>query len=192
MPIPIPPTVPTVSATPSAPSTPAGPATKRPVKRPDIKLTAAKEESRFIGPLPLAIAFIAFLAFVGFALRFSGAVDDPNYLRARDSINVYELGRDEADRNYDGPVYEEGLASLAKVKPDSISAGPAAALIADIKLKSDLFHRRVKARSAAEDEMQRIRRERDQSLMAAQQRDLLTPQKEFPECKEEEVRGHAH
>jgi len=157
----------------------------RPQTRSNIKLTAAREEDRFVGPLPLAIGVLALLATLSYAVRFGGKVEDPNYLSARGRLNVYELGRNELEKDYDSPIYDEVLAALAKVQPDSSSAGPAAALVADIRRKADVFHRRVKARTAAEAVAQRAHLDRESAFLEAQQRDLVMPKTDYPECEQE-------
>ena len=175
-----------VSNVPTAPgrARPARPA--RSVKRPEIKLAAAPEESRWVGPLPLAIGLIALAATLGFAHRLGGKVEDENYARAKESLSQYELGRPESERNYDSSLYQDALAALAKVDHGSISAGPADSLAADIQLKTEAFHRRIRAREAAQSVAQQAYLDRDREFLAAQQRDLLTAVKSYPECKHEE------
>ena len=183
------PTVPVIPPVPGAPARVRPERPARPAKRPDIKLTAAREESRFVGPLPLAIGVIGLLATLGFAFRFGGKVEDPSYLRARSNLNVYELGRPEAEKDYDSSLYADALIDLAKVEPDSISAGPAAALVADIKFKTDEFHRRVRAREATDEAARQARVTRQDEFMDAHERALVMPIKSSPECEKEE---HAH
>lgn len=175
-----------VSNVPTAPgrARPTRPA--RSVKRPEIKLAAAPEESRWVGPLPLAIGLIALAATLGFAHRLGGRAEDENYVRAKESLNQYELGRPESERNYDSSLYQDALAALAKVDHGSISAGPAESLAADIQLKTDAFHRRIRAREAAQSAAQQAFLDRDREFLEAQQRDLLAPVKSYPECKHEE------
>jgi len=185
------PTVPTMPGAVPAPARARLARPARPAKRPDIKLTAARQESRFVGPLPLAIGVIGLLATLGFAFRFGGKVEDPSYLRARSNLNVYELGRPEAEKNYDSSLYADALTDLAKVEPDSISAGPAAALVADIKFKTDEFHRRVRAREATDEAARQARVTRQDEFMDAHERALVMPIKSSPECEKEE-HAHAH
>jgi hypothetical protein len=158
-------------------------------KRPDIKITASRPESRFVGPIPMAIGLVALAAIVGFAIRASGKADDPNFLRAKESLSLYEAGRPEIERNYDSEIYANALADLGRVAPDSISVGPAAELVADIQFRTDAFHRRVRAQEAHNSEILDERRNRDKEFQAAHQRNLLMPRKDFPECKED---GHPH
>ena len=183
------PTAPTVPGAAGRPVVPA-PAVRtrpaRPEKRPEIKLSAAKEESRFIGPLPLAIGVIALAATLGFAHRVSSKIEDPNYVQAKESLGQYELGRTETEKNYDSPIYADALDALAKVDPGSISTDKAAALVADIKFKTDAFHRRINARTEAEKAFQDASIDRNREYLAAYQRDLLTKKKDYPECKEGE------
>jgi hypothetical protein len=156
----------------------------RPPKRPEIKLSAAREESRWIGPVPLAIGLFALAMILGFAHRYAAKTEDENYAKAKASLDQYELSRTEAERNYDSSLYQDALAALAKVDPGSVSASAAAALAADIQQRTDLFHRRIRAREAAQATAQQVFTDRDKEFLAAHQRDLLTPKKVYPECKE--------
>jgi len=169
-----------------APAPPLRSRPPRPEKRPEIKVSPAKEESRFIGALPLAIGLIALAATLGFAHRVISKTEDPNYVQATETLNQYELGRTELERNYDSPIYAEALGALAKVDPDSISAEKATLLAVDIKSKTDLFHRRIAARAEAEKAIQDSGADRDREFLDAYQRDLLTIKKDYPECKEGE------
>jgi len=191
------PTAPTTNAMPGITSRPveAAPPVRtrppRPEKRPEIKLTAAKEESRFVGPLPLAIGLISLVAMLGFAHRITSKTEDPNYVQATESLSQYENGKAEIEKNYDSSIYADALASLAKVDPESISGDKAAALVADIKFKTDAFHRRIRARDEAAREAQAARDSREAEYLAARERALVMPQTEFPEC-EEGKDAHAH
>jgi hypothetical protein len=170
------------------PAAPARPAVS--AKRPDIKVTAAREEQRFVGPIPLAIGFIALAGVLSMALRAHSRAEDANFVSARDGVAQYELGRSENERNYDDPIYEDALASLARVEPGSNSAGAAQTLSDDIKHKRDLFRQRIRKREEVQAEVQQEVVDRDRESIAAHQVSLLTPKKEFPECKE--GAGHAH
>src|SRR6185436_17365454 len=64
------------------PAAPARPAVS--AKRPDIKVTAAREEQRFVGPIPLAIGFIALAGVLSMALRAHSRAEDANFVSARD------------------------------------------------------------------------------------------------------------
>jgi len=180
------PTVPGTASRPVAAAPPVRTRPARPEKRPEIKLSAAKVESRFIGPLPLAIGVIALAATLGFAHRVSSKTEDPNYVQATENLKQYELGRTELERNYDSPIYAEALDDLAKVDPGSLSADKAALLATDIKSRTDLFHRRIAARTEAERAVQDASIDRDREYLRAYQRDLLTQKKVYPECKEGE------
>jgi hypothetical protein len=185
------PTVPGVVIRPVAAAPPVRTRPPRPEKRPEIKLSEAKVESRFIGPLPLALGAIALAATLGLAHRVSSKTEDPNYLMATESVNQYELGLPEPERNYDSPIYAEALDSLAKVDPDSISVEKAGLLATDIKSRVELFHRRIAARTQAELTIQNSRSEIDKEFMRAYQRDLLMQKKSYPECHEGE-QAHEH
>lgn len=185
------PTTPTTESRPVAPAPPVRTRPARPEKRPEIKLSPAKEESRFVGPIPIAIGVFVLAVTLGFAHRVSSKTDDPNYLHATESLNQYELGLTELQRNYDSSIYAEALDALAKVDPESISADKASALAADINARTELFHRRIAARTEAERAIQNSLADRDREYLATRQRDLLMPRKDFPECKEEEG-GHEH
>ena len=181
------PATPNVPGAPGGPVVPAPPVRKRPArpeKRPEIKLSAAKVESRFIGPVPFAIGVIALAATLGFAHRVSSKTEDPNYVRATENIKQYEFGRPELERNYDSEIYAEALDALAKVEPGSISAEKATLLVAEINSRTDLFHRRVAARTATERALEAANINRDREFMAAYQRDLLAQKRDYPECKE--------
>jgi len=161
-------------------------------KRPEIKLSERQEESRFVGALPLGIGLIALAATLGFAHLVRSRTDDPNYLKAKDSLFQYESGLSEIEKNYDSPIYGEALALLAKVDSGSISAEKAEALSADITFKTDAFHRRIQARTEAELATQNALLVRDQEYLANRERSLTMPQKKkWPECNEGKD-GHAH
>lgn len=174
-----------------APAPPIRTRPARPEKRPEIKLSPAKEESRFVGPIPIAIGVFVLAVTLGFAHRVSSKTDDPNYRHATESLNQYEFERTELERNYDSAIYVEALDALAKVDPGSISADKASALTADINARTELFHRRIAARTEAEQAIQNSRADHDREYLATRQRDLLMPRKDFPECKEGEG-GHEH
>lgn len=163
----------------------------RPEQRPEIKLSPSKEESRFVGPIPIAIGMFALAVTLGFAHRVISKADDPNYLQAMENLNQYELGLTELKRNYDAPVYIEVLDALAKVEPDSISADKASGLTADINARTELFHRRIAARTEAELALQNSLANRDGEYLAARERDLLMPRKSYQECEEGEGK-HEH
>ncbi len=184
-------TTPTTESRPVAPAPPIRTRPARPEKRPEIKLSPAKTESRFVGPIPIAIGVFVLAVTLGFAHRVSSKTDDPNYLHATESLNQYELGRTELQRNYDSSIYAEALDALAKVDPESISADKASALIADINARTELFHRRIAARTAAERAIQDSHGDRDREYLAARQRDLLMPRKDYKECEEGDG-GHEH
>jgi hypothetical protein len=162
----------------------------RPGKRPAFKVARAQGESRFVGPLVVAIGLVVAAAGAAFALRSVDSTEDPNYVRARESVAVYEGTRPEVERNYDSSVYTEALQSLAKVKPGSASAGPAAELATDLDARVAAFHRRIAKREEAEQEVRQAHDNREQEYRAARQRDLVTPRKDFPECRE--GGAHAH
>jgi hypothetical protein len=185
------PTVPAVTALPVEAAPPVRTRPPRPEKRPEIKLSEAKAESRFVGPIPLAVGLIALVATLGVAHRLLSQTEDRNYVLATESLNQYELGRVEAERNYDSSIYADALAHLADVDGSSSSAEKAAALAADIKVRTELFHRRIAARDQAERAKQEQRGERDKQYLAAREKDLVMPQKNFPECKEGSD-AHAH
>jgi hypothetical protein len=176
--------MPGVTIRPVEPAPPVRTRPPRPEKRPEIKLSAAKEESRFVGPLPLAIGLIALVAILGFAHRLASETEDPHYVQAAESLSQYEMGKAETEKNYDSSIYADALASLAKVDPKSISGDKAAALVADIQFKTDAFHRRIRARDEAARALQAARDNRDAAYLAARNRDILMPQKKFPECNE--------
>lgn len=183
--------VPGVTSKPVEPAPPVRTRPERPEKRPEIKLTPAKQESRFVGPLPIAIGLISIVAMLGFAQRLTSKVEDPHFVQATAALNEYELGKSETERNYDSSVYTDALASLAKVDPNSISSEKAAALVSDIQIRTDAFHRRIKARDEAARALQEASDNRDREYLAAREKALVMPQKNFPECKEGEE-SHDH
>ena len=163
----------------------------RPEKRPEIKLSAAKEESRFVGPIPLAIGLISLVAILGFAQRLAVKTEDPHFVLAVESLKQYESETIEAQRNYDSGIYADALASLAKVDPNSISGEKAETLVADIKSRTDAFHRRIRARDEAARALQSAQVDREREYLVAREKALLMPRTEFPECEEKEG-AHAH
>ena len=184
-------TMPAITSRPVAAAPPVRSRPARPEKRPEIKLSAAKEESRFVGPLPLAVGMLALVATLGFAHRLLSKTEDANYVLAAESLRQYEIGKTETEKNYDSSIYTDALASLAKVAPKSISGDKAAALIADINFKTDAFHRRIRERDEAQRALQASRDNRNAAYLAARARDLVMPQKDFPECNEGKG-SHAH
>jgi hypothetical protein len=183
--------VPKVAIKPIAPAPPVRSRPAKPEKRPEIKLSERAEESRFVGPVPLAIALIGLAVTLGFAHRIISKTDDSNFVRARESVNQYELGRPESERNYDSPVYADALADLGKVDPASISAEPARRLTEDINARAELFHRRIAARAEAEKSIVQERIDREKAFDAGRQAALLSQRKTYPECVEGKG-GHAH
>ena len=130
---------------------------------------------------------------VAFALSFGEEGPDPNYVRARDSVEAYERGRELIDRDFDNPVYQDALKLLAMVRATSISAEAAAQLATDIRRRIDEFHARVQAEQDRIAGEARKRRERQKAFFAAQRRERLLPRVEFPECEHEEKGdGHKH
>lgn len=162
----------------------------RPGKRPAFKVARAHPESRSVGPLVLAIGLVVAGAGAAFALRSVDSAEDPNYLRARESVAVYESTRPEVERNYDSSVYTEAFYSLAKVKPGSASAGPATELAADLEARVAAFHRRITKREEAEQQVRQAHEEREQEYRAARQRDIVIPRTDFPECREGDAHAH--
>jgi hypothetical protein len=132
------------------------------------------------------------LAVCAAMLAFSSREEapDPNYVRARDSVAAYELGRELADRNYNEPVYREALEALARVSPDSVSAEPAAHLARAIRQRTDEFHARLRADEERRLRDARLRRERDEAQARRQLRDRARRWEETPECSEGEEDEH--
>ncbi len=145
------------------------------------------------GPgLKLAVAgTLLAMAALGYSFWAREPEQDPNFVRARDAVATYELGKDEDARNYDDPVYPEALTTLARVAPDSISAQPAEQLAVRIRQSVDLFHQRLKAGRDDMAERERKVKMRFEADMMANTRARLTPDNGSPECKDEEE-GHAH
>ena len=100
----------------------------------------------------LVAGFAILLTFVAVqALRSSWKQPDPHFVAAQKMVSGYEMGREQADRNYRHPVYREALSKLKKVNSRSISAEPAAELSARIKRETPLFEmRRESARNIHE------------------------------------------
>jgi hypothetical protein len=156
----------------------------RPAKRPEIKLSERPVESRWVGPLPLAIGLIALAVILGFAHRIISRTEDPHYVQAVGDLRQYETGRTAIELNYDAPVYANALSDLAKVDPGSISVEKAAALADDIKAKTELFHRRIAAQAEEQQAIQQANIDREKEYLDAYQRDLLSIKKDYPECNE--------
>jgi hypothetical protein len=123
---------------------------------------------------------------------------DPNYVRARDAVLTYEIGKDEGALNFDDPVYPEALQTLARVAPESISAPPAEQLVARIRQSMDAFHLRLKARQEGQVAQEEKLQKRFQAEMMAGTQARLTPHLR-PECIEDEdphsppgKDGHGH
>jgi len=169
----------------TAPERPAGSG-----KRAEFNVAAAPDARGFGGPVILAVGFIALAGLVGLALRAGGPTEDPNFVRARDSLARYELGRTETERNYDDPLYDGALADLAKVDANSSSVTAAQTLASEITLKREAFRKRIQARETAAATVQQEISDRESESLAAHQMNLLMPKKDFPECKEGP--GHAH
>ena len=97
------------------------------------------------------LALVGLLGAVGalaFVLSRGEEAPDPHYVRARDSVAAYELGKETDGRDYDHPVYQEALQELALVSPGSVSAAPAERLAGEIRQKIEAFHARMKTAPA--------------------------------------------
>jgi hypothetical protein len=150
-------------------------------------------ESGQKSPLKYLVAVVAILlTFVAVqTLRSSWKQPDPHFVAAEKMVSGYEMGREQADRNYRHPVYREALSKLKRVNSRSISAEPAAELSARIVRETSLFElRRESAReihTAAIHDRRARAKDAAASVLAAA---MVMPPSFIPECEESESHDH--
>ena len=150
---------------------------------------AGSKPGNFLKLLVLTVAILLALTAVQI-FRSASKRPDPHFVAAQKMVNDYELGREQASRNYRHPVYRKALSRLKRVNLRSISAEPAAELRARIERDSSRFEQRGKSVRKNRAVATHDRRVRAEALAASGIATEMVLPRTYPECEHGESADH--